>query len=59
VTILLKAKHHLRLYINDQWGDEEKYIMQNMEGLNTDTRGMLTEGKQEEWRTLKQVGKIN
>jgi hypothetical protein len=35
------------LYINDQWGDEEKYIMQNMKGVNTDTRGMLMEGKQE------------
>jgi len=41
------------LYINDLWSDEEKYIMQNMEGVDRDTRGMLTEGKQE------QVGNIN
>jgi len=43
------------LYINDQWGDEEKYIMQNMEGVDIDTRGMLMEGKQEHWRAFKQV----
>jgi hypothetical protein len=33
--------------------------MQHMEGVDTDTRGVLTEGKQEEWTALKQVGKIN
>jgi len=48
VTLLLKAEHHLRLYINDQWGDEEKYIMQNMEGVDTDTRGVFIEGNREE-----------
>jgi hypothetical protein len=42
------------LYLSDQWGDE-KYIMPNMEGVDTDTRGVLMEGKQEEWRALKQV----
>jgi hypothetical protein len=30
-----------------------------MEGVDTDTRGMLMEGKQEEWRAHKQAGKIN
>jgi len=48
VTLPLKAEHHLRLYINDQWGDEEIYIMQNMEGVDTGTRGMFMEGNQEE-----------
>jgi hypothetical protein len=37
------------LYINDQWGDEEKCIMQHMEGVDTDTRDVFMEGKQEEW----------
>jgi hypothetical protein len=48
VTLLSKAEHHLRLYINGQWGDEEKYIMQNMEGVDTVTRGGFMEGNQEE-----------
>jgi len=30
-----------------------------MEGVDTGTRGMFMEGNQEEWRALKQVGKIN
>lgn len=58
MTLLLKAEYHLRLYINDQWSDE-KNIMQNMEGVDRVTRGVLMEGKQGEWRAFKQVGKIN
>jgi hypothetical protein len=30
-----------------------------MEGVDTDTRGVFMEGKQEEWRALKQDEKIN
>jgi hypothetical protein len=30
-----------------------------MEGVDTDTRDVFMEGKQEEWWALKQVGKIN
>jgi len=33
--------------------------MQNVEGVDINTRGMLMEGKQKEWRAFKQVSKIN